>query len=746
MLVVRSLAAMAFFAFVAAQTPVLAQDADSDAKKAIAIQAKCAGAKEASPLRRLRVEKIKVEDKTVNVTGVFLRSGLGKIDAEDVALNNELTPICEAVLGQKELSLKLEKLTFIAPKDLPHLDLQKLANTEGRDEVLLEPFAFDETGKAILNARVGTTADKRWLMDAAKKLSTESTKKLATSWPPQDKVQVVEVWKLGRGPLQKVLAADVGNLSRVRVERVRYEWAIVADEAGDQLTRRVAISGLYLESPLKKEAFSSIVEKLWPELPWDTAPKLTVDPSGAIGEGVEVPESELVKALRTAIADQPSLDGVRIDPKMSFDGEGRLLLAGIIPQQENKFATELASAVSKIAEEAGKVPGREGGLTYARATGGGVSTAKMQLIQTAKLLREVQDWAALEVDDVLLRRLYFNADGKLTLLGRFAEPGTDKQVLKKYQTTAETYLQKSDPVVDLKPFEAGLTVHLRSQVENDQKTWAGVLLERGYFSPEGAYGIRGLADRGDQPEILSKIIKAESKNPRWAGYFDAAPNVVDMKVMPLAPMLARMQRVCPGYPAFDHLELIGVVQHPKDGLVLSVNAYTSSSTELAALTADWLLKRHPDWKRRAKPGVKFKTTVESETSDESRWLSPFLAAEALAKEKMPQARLNLASATRHFPDSSATWYLSALYHSSLAGDQELVRRDLYRVIQIEGQLLPSRDVYRNDARSSRFDLAEKVHGPERASVEVLEPWLRREMRDGRQQIQLVAEPDVVLAK
>jgi len=106
---------------------------------------------------------------------------------------------------------------------------------------------------------------------------------------------------------------------------------------------------------------------------------------------------------------------------------------------------------------------------------------------------------------------------------------------------------------------------------------------------------------------------------------------------------------------------------------------------------------------------------------------------------------DLSSATRHLPQASSTWYLSALYHSFL-GDQELVRRDLYRVIEMEGDLVPARDEYRNDARKRRYALAEKVHATERATVEAMEPWLRRAMRDGRRQIQLEKDADVVLPK
>ena len=762
MLVVRSGALMAVLAILASQNSVRAQDAD--AKKKAEIQAKCAATPDKnSPLHRVRIDGFAVAGKTIAVEGVFLHggnkvtkeemdAGLDTIAVEKNALDKFLAPIVEETFGKGSVAAT-NKLMFIAPKELPHIKLQTEAFTQKHDEVLLEPVTFDKDGKAVLKALVSSVAEKEWLgkewkLASEKKLKAGSDKSLGTS---SAQIEVIP-WKLSKSALQKALAASPRNQNRVKVDRVWFDWHL----DGDLVKKQIVVVGVNLESkdyPILQADVDSTVARLWPELAsWSPE-------SRAVTVQSEIPEKDLRDALRAAIADIEPLDGVRIDPGLAFDGEGRLLLAGIIPKQEGAFSTALAAAVRKISKDLGPVKDRPG-LLYSQSSESGVSTSKMSFVPIALLLSEVRRWAVdeSEYDDVLLRRLYFDKGGKLTLKGKYArsEAKADvrEKVIEQFKRRVEAgsafagkgiSFDEKPSEETFTPFAAGFTTFLRAMVEADQKKWAGVLLEHGYFTDRGAYGIRGLADRDDQPELLAQVIKDESKNPRWEGYFDASPNPIDIKVMPLAPMLARLKRVAPGYEAFDHLEFTGVVQHTKDGLVFSADAFTNSGSDLAVRTADWLLKKHPDWKRRAKPGVKIKSTVQADTSDESRWLNPFYTAEALAKNKMPQAKLSLASTTRHFPGSSGTWYLSALYNSCL-GDRELVRRDLYRVIQLEGQLVPSRNSYRNDSRTSRYDLAEKVHGPERAVVETLEPWLRREMRDGRPQIQLVPDPEVLLPK
>jgi len=744
MSILRNAVLAGLMLWASAGAPVLGQD---DVKKS-EIQKECAKAKDHSPLRRFRLDGYTVDGGKVVVSGVFLRGGLGKKsdkpltaaelrEAEDIALNDELTPVFAKVLDQKNPALNLkDKLKVIAVEELPHLKLQKAANDDKRYQVLTEPVTFDKDGKAVVTARVGSPADKDWLTQAAKEFKDLP---LVASG-----VSTVE-WKLSPERVQENLATSGGDLARIRVERIRFEWAISADGL---LRPRAVIDGLYLDSPIKETDFDSLVQKTWPELPWEGMPQLTIDASATLGPKTNrVPEKELVNKLRQYVAKRKDLDGVRIDEKMSFDGAGRLVLQGIVPVNDVKFAEQLAAAVKEGTEEAGSVENHKE-LAFARTTAKGVSSGKMREIQTRKLLAEVREWACTNVDDLLLSRLYFKPDEKgdvkLSLVGRYAEAGTNTQALEEFRRASRGYFDNDEATlktlaIGMDPFP-GLTAHLRALVLADQKTWAGVLVERGCFEENGKYTVRGVADTQGQREKMTQVLDEEKANPRWDGYSLKDPGYsVRLDVVPMQPMLDRLKRVAPGYAGFDHLELTKVAQQPKGGLTFSADSFEPSDSEWAGKTAKWLLDMHPDWKRRSKGGVKIEAARKADQSAESSWLAPALAAEAMAQGNLPKARLYIDSAVRHHPGSSGTWYLSALYHSH-TGDRELVRRDMYRVIQIEKELVPTGGAFRDDERERRYGIAEKIGpGDTRSSAELMEVALRREMRDGRKQIQLIEE-------
>jgi hypothetical protein len=281
-------------------------------------------------------------------------------------------------------------------------------------------------------------------------------------------------------------------------------------------------------------------------------------------------------------------------------------------------------------------------------------------------------------------------------------------------------------------------------VERNQKTWDGVLIERGFFrfdrDPRGVYTVAGVADRDEQPAALLRVIQEHQTNKKWSE-LEVTSDRVQMDVLPLAPMLDRLKRVCPGYVEFDSVELTGVVQQPSKGLVLSGNLFNPNvKLELAEKKADLLLKSHPQWKRRARDGVKLDMAPRTFLNDESRWLRPYIAADALARFDFSRAHAELKSLIRHSPDSVAIWYLSAIYHLAI-GDDELVRRDLTRVIIMETERVPGAGLSSNEDRQERLALTERIQGARRANVDRLELDLRRKIGDGASQIKLLADSE-----
>src|SRR6185295_3524384 len=81
----------------------------------------------------------------------------------------------------------------------------------------------------------------------------------------------------------------------------------------------------------------------------------------------------------------------------------------------------------------------------------------------------------------------------------------------------------------------------------------------------------------------------------------------------------------------------------------------------------------------------------------------------------------------HYPTDSTIWYLSAYYHL-LQGDEELVRRDLLRTIDLEARL----DFNGRVARDRRYTAAKELQGEKRDELEKL--WLKywKESKDGAQ--------------
>lgn len=708
-----------------------------DDKIVKAVQAKCATTMDTdSPLRRLRVDRVTEKDGTAMVSGVMLRGGSGTYEAENQALTSGLALMLKDILPGK--SLDLAGVKKYNPKDLPHLNLQKNAAASGRDEVMLSPIRFNESGMAVLNARIGSEADKAWLQDLAAKLFPEFKFKLETTLLKKRFIPSV---------LQQKLAEAGGN--RLLVERISFQWRITEQGTGDLLDKKLVVHGFHLDGAIKNPELVKFVEQLWPELFDKPGDKPEIE-SKLLDTELEVPEDKLVKVLQAAVAANTVLDGVRINTGFSFDAEGKVILKGVLPSSDEKLLTELDRSLQKAATDAGMIPDRDASLTYMRVLSRGVISTRLPVVRSNLLLTDLRGWAAENVDDALLSRMHFNPDGKLTLSITTASKDAGDQVLKEFQSRATTrpYFPGIEPkefLTNQKQFADSLTGFLRSMVEHDQKTWAGVFIERGFFrfdrDSRGIYTVSGLADSDDQPAALLRVIQEQQSNKKWSDYLGITPDRVQIDVLPLAPMVGRLKRVCPGYNAFDYIEFASVAQHPRKGLVLSGEVFSRNAKEDSAVkAAELLLKAHPQWKRRARDGVKLELAPCANQRDDSRWIRPHIAAMSLAQSDWPRAGAELSSLRRHSPESVEIWYLSAIYHHAV-GDDELVRRDLTRVIMMETDKVPALGFFTNEDRRERLTLAERIQGERRDKVDRRELDLRRKIGDGASQIKLLADAE-----
>jgi hypothetical protein len=693
----------------------------------------------------------------------------------------------------------IEPRGIVAIANLLNVKLQSEANKVKLDDVLFDPVTFNREGKAVLTVRVGSEdALKELEKQTWKERMSESIKALkshlflkALQVPLVNDVQsALEAKLVLEAPKVNIvkfldkpqLQNKLGKSSTTRIERVQYQW----DTSNGKLSLRIVIDGVTLDNKVEmsSEKLNALPKMLWKEY-WKPLSTLEV---GELAKASSPPPeplkveptieiaSDLFAHLMSQIAPRKDLDGVRVDGG-SFDEKGMLQLQGIIP----------TVAIREKLENAIKTDFSNANINFKTAVTGGVSTSAMEIIPVAKLLDEMRDWAATDAEELILTRLYFNTKGELSLAGKYTRESDYNKIRDQLRILSRKpeYFRDGDPRRsvqfnnsdsksdrDLVLRRPGFTDSLRTIVRNDQKTWSGVLIERGSFIRQNAtlrYSLFGLVDKQEQVAELTRRIVNESKTPEWKEYFEAPVNESDIHIelMPMEAMIDRFHIVWPGYQGFDMLDLVNIVQDPEKGLEFQADTFFPNIFEVlirnlrereayeakVVQLLKSLLEKHPKWKRRAQAGVILKLNVRAPQSKESRWLRPSFAAAELAKVEFPAAFLEQVSAIRHIPDSSATLFLSALYHAHIAqartddaakGDWELVQRDLYRVIEMEGELQPAYSWY--EERYHRYEVAKNIQGPVRHQVEELEHWLRREMRDGRRQIQLEAESPVHVPK
>jgi hypothetical protein len=387
-----------------------------------------------------------------------------------------------------------------------------------------------------------------------------------------------------------------------------------------------------------------------------------------------------------------------------------------------------------------------------------------------------------------LRRLYFNDDlkalaqkyyavandgGGLVLVYQVADANDLKAVEAEFGRLFQKHFPQgiseiklagvtaplAAPTEDLKdkePLLPGLTAEVRKIMAGDQKLWYGVLIERGYFDANDQYTLAGVVDAEEQNAELATLLKRMAGEPKWKEtYFksyagaDLPPRAPKLTVISMSKMLDRIQRVTPAYSAFDGVRITSVKYDEKANLVFEAHAVGQVIPEVVGKLADLLVK-HPLYSRRviqpeqAPPKVRIKpVSGPAYADDQVANFSLAFGAKLLDKANVSAADKAAAKAwldvaLLHYPNEAAVWFLSAQYNF-LYGDEdkasrlELVRRDLYRVVDLEGLLAfngPSQ-------RKRRYEAAKDFQGTARNELEAL--WLEcfREVKDGGQPITLV---------
>jgi hypothetical protein len=706
--------------------------------------------------KRLRLEKFEAGDGNLKVTGTFLapRSANDKEQPEFDAMQAALKKRLETKLSAKGLNLALS-VPLVSANKHPHVVLQQAANAAGATAPVADQFRFDSsyygpTGALVVSGLRGPdAAGAKWLAGELAKLGAANGVALKGGKPDvTDALKEVE-WKIGAAAVQKVLAARPEAAAR-RLRAERAYFAYPTDETGTVDTRelRLVVRGVRLgKDPFDVALLNGPLQQLWPDAL--DVKRLTFDLIRT------PPADEPVAQFRAEVAQTVALTGVRVDAGAEFDADGVLTFKGARPKLGAAETRELAAAWQRAL--AGLVAkGDDAAKEYARIAAVPVSAARMQELRFDLVLAEARALAASRMDDALVSRLYFNADGALRLKVRTVK-GTDHAALldAAFKKAQDDHLAKLPPIegqaAALEPdlFERSFTARLREVMARDQQKWNGVLIERGFFDADGKYTIRGVVDDGAQNGALDAELKAIADSNAAYKPFYYAPdkggaegartaNKPALDVIPMKGLVDRTKRVTPAYEAFDGVRVLGARYDANTNLVFDAHVVGRLDPTAASLLAQ-LLRDHPDFKRRTPADrlVKIAPVTANPADEQLADFGLAYGAKLLAKPNpsatdKEKARAWLEASRLHYPNEAGVWFLSAYYHHT-TGDAELARRDMFRVVELEGPLSFNGPIQ----RKRRSDAAKDLQGTARVELDAL--WLDafRATKDGERPITMV---------
>ena len=580
-------------------------------------------------------------------------------------------------------------------------------------------------------------------------------------------------WKLSAAALQKLLAAsgkpdgtpeekNKAALRRLWVGRAFFTYQI-AKQQTTTVNLRFRIEGVRMgEAELKVALAEDAISPIVTDMVGKPVP-------GDYGSLVGVALEEPIQALRAAVADHPGidgvriLDGVRIDPGFTFGPAGELIVAGLQPGLAAAGQKELQTVVQTGLVAMGQ--GKPLAPTYARIARQPVTVKAMTVLPLGKVKADLRAWVIAAKDDLKLLRVYFPDsldslkkryyvdEGGLVLLYRPAKAADIKDVEAEFRRVLKVHLENGVPPppaaapaptghadAEKEPLLPSLTAYLRREMAADQKKWNGVLIERGYFDLEkkNRYTLLGVVDAARQNVELQKLLDTLKADPKWVEYFTPEePAKVALDVIPMRAMLDRVKRVTPAYAVFDGMRIESAHYDANVNLIFDAHIVGLLDPAAPPMLAK-LLRDSAAYRRRApadKQVVIARLDGPAYPDDQLANFSLAFGAKLLAKanaskEDDERAKTWLGVGMLHYPNESAVWFLSAYYNFTIARDDELTRRDLYRVVDLEGPL-----AFNGPAqRRRRYETAKDLQGKDRIKLEAL--WLDcfREVKDGAQPI------------
>ncbi|HEV3387102.1 MAG TPA: hypothetical protein VG097_19945, partial [Gemmata sp.] len=486
----------------------------------------------ANPLgARFRVDSFSLtaDGKSIKVTGAMLVPGANDEDRNNAAkqIRNKLIEAVQKAANAE----KFEEFDFDATagtgsvkevrgEQLPHLLLQKAANAAGAknpaaDEIKLTDAKFDATGHLeLIGVRGPNPETEKWLTAAIPTVLAENAAAIGPNGKPVDsegktwvlthKVELFSKtsgWPVSAAGVQKALIKkNTPALARLRVDRIYFfSTPDKIDETNPTgVSWAYALSGIVIgiDPPDAKE-ISKVCDEVFAAGSWPAMKSGDLEGLTKADVRVHDPGPKFQKA----VAGIPSLDGVRVDDRTEFGEDGKLVLTGLQPELDEKGLKELSETILKVLS--GLAATSDGNPLYRELATHGISTQKLERIKIREFLSEVRQWVAWRLDDVRLTRLYFNEDGRLTLICDNPPDKDGEQATAEWVTRLKVYkfpqspkgtTQQQEPIVKPGPdtFKGSMTRHLQTLVSDPKNAkWSEVLIERGFFNEGNQYIVRG---------------------------------------------------------------------------------------------------------------------------------------------------------------------------------------------------------------------------------------------------------------
>ncbi len=739
---------------------------------------------------RLRVDGFTVTDTgELKLSGVLLVPGADDADrdAAEKQTRARLIAIVQEVAGAKDFKDfdLADGVKAVRIERLPHLELQKAANEAGKlnpaaDELRLTNARFDSGGGLVLVGEVGHNPKTReWLFATAPKILEANPAAMRADAKPAELAFALSSpdwltdWPVSPRVLRQIMARS-GNpdLARIRVDRAYLVASSArADEANPSgVNWEYVLDGIVLgtnkpDAEAIKAAFGRALAAGF----WATLKEGNID--GLLNADNRVPDPG--SHLQKAIAATPTLDGTRIDSRTKFGPGGELALTGMEPGLEKARKAELEQTIRSVLTTLAS--GSDANPGFRKLTEHGVSLDQLAPVRVAELHSGMRAWAREKQNETRLSRLYFDENGILTLLCDSPDPAAKDAALAELKRRASSLQVPIAPVAPAppetkggespaaanratqfiatqpptsgpepvvkpsdKPLKTSLVAALQRIVTDpENKQWDGVLIERGYFKDKDEYIVRGVVESEKQKKALTAYIESLAKEPEWQAYFQPnPPGAPDLEVIPMSKLVERARRVLPAYPTFDGMSVtgaryvLGKDSQGTTGQTLEFDARAVGRTDPNA-PAELQKLIEADTKyyaRRLPPGRPLRIRVlpdEGNTDEQIANISEALAAKSLAGGELAKADQWLETGKLNAPHLASIWFLSA-YRNHLAGDRELVRRDLMRTIELEEPL----GFDGPNQRKRRYRVAKDLQGERRSELEKL--WLDywKEHKDG----------------